>query len=59
MDCCSKEKSDNKEDDKNITEAEATQNDHSHGGCCGGGNMWQHMLLMLVIFAIIWFIGRS
>jgi hypothetical protein len=62
MDCCSTKKTDNKEDNKNLTpaEPEAAQNDHqSRGGCCGGGSMWQHILIMLVIFGIIWFFGRS
>lgn len=49
MDCCGSKKGDKKNDETNNAEQE-----HLHGGCCGG--MWQHLILMVLLFAVIWFI---
>ncbi len=34
--------------------------DHG-GGCCGGGGagMWLHLIIMLVVFVAIWYLGRT
>ncbi len=59
MDCCTPKK----EPEKNKTEIENAKQTGTHekegspGGCCGGGNMKLHLLLMVIVFALIWFLS--
>jgi hypothetical protein len=59
MDCCAPKKDTGKNETENAKQTETQKMDSSHGGCCGGGNMKLHLLLMIVVFAIVWyFLGR-
>ncbi len=64
MDCCGSSKP--KETDKDIKADQAdngknpVEKEQIHGGgCCGGGGsgMWLHLIIMLVVFAAIWYFG--
>ncbi len=59
MDCCGS--SEPKETDKDI-KAEQTddgknpvEKEQTHGG--GGSGMWLHLIIMLIVFAAIWYFG--
>lgn len=61
MDCCAPKKDPGKNEPeiKNAKQTETQKMESDHGGCCGGGNMKLHLLLMIVVFAIAWyFTGR-
>lgn len=32
--------------------------EHFHGGCCGG-NIWQHILFMIFLFAVLWYFTKT
>ena len=56
MDCCApKETGKNETEMKNAKRMETQKMDSSHGGCCGGGNMKLHLLVMIVVFALVWY----
>lgn len=61
MDCCASKKDPGKNvpEMENAKQTETQKIESSHGGCCGGGNMKLHLLLMIVVFALAWyFTGR-
>ena len=64
MDCCGSSKP--KETDKDIKPDQAgnektpVEKEQTHGGgCCGGSGsgMWLHLIIMLIVFAAIWYFG--
>lgn len=66
MDCCGSSnpkgkdketKADNLSGENNPAQKEHT---HTGGGCCGGGStgMWLHLIIMLIVFAAIWFFTK-
>jgi len=61
MDCCAPEKDPGKnEPEIEYSKQMQKQNkETSHGGCCGGGNMKLHLLLMLVVFTLVWYFTRG
>ncbi len=62
MDCCgsSKPKETNKDikQEQTDTEKNPVEKKQTHGGgCCGGGGsgMWLHIMIMLIVFAALWY----
>lgn len=54
MDCCGSKKDDKKNDETNNAEQDK---EHLHGGFCG--SMWQHLILMMLLFAVIWYFTKG
>ncbi|HEY9206360.1 MAG TPA: hypothetical protein VIO58_10615 [Candidatus Methanoperedens sp.] len=60
MDCCGSKKDDTKKDDPKIENSKQIdgRKEQSHGGCGGGAGMWLHLIVMLILFAILYFKGN-
>jgi len=58
MDCCTPKKDTGKNEPENAKQMEKQNTEKSHGGCCGGGNMKLHLLLMIVLFALVWYFTK-
>ncbi len=59
MDCCGSSKPKDTEKDVKSENNPAVKEQTHGGGCCGGGatGMWLHLIIMLIVFAAIWYFG--
>ncbi len=63
MDCCGSSKPKEKEEgikEQTGNEKKPVEKEQTHGGgCCGGSGsgMWLHLIIMLIVFAAIWYFG--